>query len=215
MWPGMAPGHLSPFQFFRRYPMRVQPPYRTVAPATYPVTLDELKAHLRIDHDDEDAQLSSYIAAATARLDGWSGVMGRCLVSQTWVWRIEEFPGRKWLELPFPGVQSLTVAYYDPQNVLQTFASSNWQIVPGPVADMLMLEEFASWPSVADRPDAISITMVAGYGAAADVPADVRQAVLMMAAGFYEFREDVQSGQLDVLPMGAMDLIQPHRVIRF
>lgn len=53
-------------------------------PASLPVTLAEAKAHCRVDHDDEDALIEAYIAAAVAHLDGWRGVLGRAIMPQTW-----------------------------------------------------------------------------------------------------------------------------------
>ena len=39
------------------------------APATDPVTLAEVKAHIRVDHADEDASIADMILAATHRFD--------------------------------------------------------------------------------------------------------------------------------------------------
>jgi hypothetical protein len=44
------------------------------------LTHDEAKAHLRVD----DTLITALIAAATARLDGRDGILGRCLRSETW-----------------------------------------------------------------------------------------------------------------------------------
>jgi len=66
------------------------PPVRVTAPADRPVTLAEVKNHCRIDHSDDDTLVQSYIDAAVAHVEGWSGVLGRCLVTQTWrqtTWR--------------------------------------------------------------------------------------------------------------------------------
>ena len=58
---------------------------RLVSPPTLPVvTLDEVKAHLRVDFEDEDSLIQGYIDAAVAYLDGADGVLGRALSPQTW-----------------------------------------------------------------------------------------------------------------------------------
>lgn len=57
---------------------------RTVAPAEMPVTLAQVKDHLRVMHSDHDGMIDSMIMGGTEYLDGWTGILGRCLVTQTW-----------------------------------------------------------------------------------------------------------------------------------
>ncbi len=60
----------------------------------------------------------------------------------------------------------------------------------------------------------VEIGFDAGFGAAwGDVPADLAQAVLMLAAYFYENRSDVGAAQGN-LPFGVTALIQRYRVVR-
>lgn len=56
------------------------------APTLAVVTLNDIKAHLRVSHSDEDAYISTLIDAAVAYLDGWQGVLGHCLGLQTWAY---------------------------------------------------------------------------------------------------------------------------------
>lgn len=59
-----------------------------VTPPTEPVvTMRDMKEHLRVLHDDEDMLIQSLTDAAVSWLDGWDGVLGRCIMPQTW--RIE------------------------------------------------------------------------------------------------------------------------------
>ena len=51
---------------------------RISAPAALPVSLEELKAHLRVEHAEEDAALTRLLGAATSALDGPTGQLGRC-----------------------------------------------------------------------------------------------------------------------------------------
>lgn len=74
-------------------PVRVTPPDGPV------VTLEELKVHLRVDHDEEDALISSLQDAAVAMLEGWGGILGRCILPQRWAVDVAG-PGPH--ELPFP-----------------------------------------------------------------------------------------------------------------
>ena len=58
------------------------------------------------------------------------------------------------------------------------------------------------------------ITFEAGFGPDwADVPADLRQAVLLLAAEYYEQRHDV-GGRSGAMPFGVMALIERWRTVR-
>ena len=74
-------------------------PYIITDPASQPVTLADMKAHLRVVHDDDDADISAKIAGAVAMLDGWGGMLGRCIMPQTWAIDVTG-PGPH--VLPFP-----------------------------------------------------------------------------------------------------------------
>lgn len=74
-------------------------------PVAMPVTLAEAKAHCRVDVSDDDAVLPALIAGAVGHLDGWSGVLGRCIMPQTW--RVAASAGE--VVLPFPDVTGATV----------------------------------------------------------------------------------------------------------
>ena len=80
-------------------------PVLITPPAAQPVTLPEAKAHCRVDGSDDDALITGLIAAAVGHLDGWSGVLGRCIMPQTW--RISAAAGD--VVLPMPDVTEATV----------------------------------------------------------------------------------------------------------
>jgi len=78
-------------------------PIRTTPPATLPVSLTEAKLHLRVDHDDEDLLIEGLIGAATDHLDGWTGILGRCLEEQEWR---QDFDGFENFRLPLYPVRT-------------------------------------------------------------------------------------------------------------
>lgn len=57
---------------------------RVTPPSAPVVTLTDMKEHLRVLHDDEDLMIQSLTDAAVSWLDGWDGVLGRCVMPQTW-----------------------------------------------------------------------------------------------------------------------------------
>lgn len=59
-------------------------PVLVTPPAILPVSLTEVKRHLYEDSTDNDARIEDLISSATEHLDGWDGIMGRCLVEQVW-----------------------------------------------------------------------------------------------------------------------------------
>ncbi len=59
-------------------------PVRVTAPEALPVSLEEVKKALRVDSADDDDMLTSLIQSAVDHYEGWTGVLGICLVEQTW-----------------------------------------------------------------------------------------------------------------------------------
>jgi len=161
-------------------------PVRTAAPATTPITLAEAKAHLRVTTSDDDTIIGGLVQAATDRLDAWYGILGRALVTQTWRVDFSEFDYADHYHLPFGPVQSVTsVAYWDVDNVDTVFSSSNYTLHHEDQGYFIRLSNSASWPSLYERVDAVRITFVAGYGAAAAVPEPIKIAIKFMVAQWY------------------------------
>lgn len=164
----------------------------TSAPAATCVTLTEAKAHLRVEHTDEDTMITSLISAATGMLDGKDGLLRRALVTQTWKYRLKEFPWSDRIYLPLPPLQSVTaITYYDVDNALQTLSSSDYAVNVRSHIGYVRVNPTASWPGTYDRDDAVIIEYVAGYGNAAAVPMPIKQAVLLIIGELYAERGDV------------------------
>ncbi len=185
-------------------------PIRTVAPATTPVSVDELKAHLRVDFTDDDDLISSLLDAATQYFDGYSGILGRVLITQTWAQDFSDF----WLNdlvLPLAPVSSVTVTYYDTANVLQTLDASIYSLLNDARGPFLSLNYGMVWPNHYVRPDAIRALFVAGYGAATAVPVPIKQAIKLLVGDWYESRETAQAGRIAALPYAVDALVAPYR----
>lgn len=184
------------------------PPVRTVPPASAPVTLAEAKLHCRVDGDDEDTLITALISAATSHLDGWSGVLGRCIVSQTWRQDLGAFPDGD-IRLPFPDVSAVTVAYTDTAGATQTLAGSAYHLTADAVSSFLTLADGASWPDTSARPDAVHITMTVGFPA---VPEAIKAAILLHVGHLYENREASVIGvSVAELPLAHDALVSPYR----
>ena len=182
-------------------------PVRTAAPASNPVTLDEAKAHLRVDAADEDTLIGALIDAAVSHLDGWTGILGRCMVTQTWR---QDYGNFAWLRLPFPNVQSVTVAYTDENGDTQTLDAANYHLVNGVDRSEIILADGGSYPGTANIPDAVRVTMAVGYGEAAAVPAALKAAILLHVGHLYANREAVGQS-LATLPLAYEALTTPYR----
>lgn len=193
--------------------MTMYRPVRTVAPAAEPVVLATLKLHCRVTGSTEDTELQAYLDAAIAKLDGHAGELGRCLISQTWRQDYDYWTPA--LRLPFPDVSSVTsIAYLDTDAASQTVSSSLYDLTEDDQSSRIVFREAFTGPTLTtDRPAAVKVTFVAGYGAtAATVPAPIRQAILMLGAHYYANRE---AGLVGVsgseMPLAVEALIAPYR----
>ena len=160
----------------------------SVEPTAEPVTLAELKEQLRIESSttEDDAFLNSLIVSAR---QGIEAMLGKVLMSQTVVAKLDEFPEDKFIDLPTPPVQSISsITYYDEDNASQTLSSSNYTLNDYIDPQRVELGSDYDWPATYDRWDAITITYVAGFASADAVPSSIKAALKMVAAELYESR---------------------------
>lgn len=187
-------------------------PVLVTAPAEPVVSTAEAKAQVRVTHDDDDTYLDGLVAAATGLLDGWTGVLGRCLVTQGW--RLDRVGWGGDIRLPFPDCSNVVVKYSDSDDVEQTVSSSLYQAFDDHAGSVIRFRSGFTAPTLYDdRVDPVRISFDAGYGDAEDVPEPLKQAIKLMVGHWYENREEVVIGQLDLrrLPMAFQTLIAPYR----
>lgn len=169
-------------------------------PTSEPLTLDEAKDHLRLDPDahDEDAYLDALIETARHDVEAHTD---RALVTQTWTLKLDDFPRWDQIELPRAPLQSVTsIQYVGIDGTLTTLDASAYTVnaPAGPRArpGVISLAYDSEWPVPRAQRDAVTITFVAGYGAAADVPRPIKQAMLLLIGEMYERREDAIVGTI-------------------
>lgn len=173
-------------------------PVRTVAPLDA-VTLVEAKEHLRVDGAEEDSIIGLFVDAATERLDGFDGILGRCLATQTWQQGYEDFSGR--IVLPLGPVKSVSsVSYKDESGGTETFTDFELKTING--ISELFPTEGNSWPTGSS----VEVTFVCGD---ASIPSPIKAAILIHVGTMFEFRESLGT---KVSPTGCYEaLIQPYR----
>lgn len=174
---------------------------RTITtPASEPVSVDELKRQCRIEHDEENKLLKRYIVAARTYAEA---VMNYKVIRQRITVCCKVFSNP--LKINVCPVQSVDrVAYYDPDNVFTVLDSAEYRTA---ISDAYtVLTPVTSWPSVsAAIYDAVQIDLTVGPAQADEMH---KQAILMIAGGWYKNREDVSAIDYKNVPNGAMALLQ-------
>jgi uncharacterized phiE125 gp8 family phage protein len=137
---------------------------QTIAPHAEPLALQEVKDHLRIDGDLEDAHLTALISAAR----GWvEGFWGRQLVASTFKLTLDAFPAENGaivlLNPPLIGVTSIT--YVDTAGSTQTLSTSDYTVDTESEPGRVVPAYNEDWPDTREQINAVAITYTAGYAA--------------------------------------------------
>ena len=180
-------------------------------PSSEPVSLAEAKAHLRLDGDAEDDLVETLVVAARRHVELETR---RVLVEQGWRIYFDRWSADGCLSLPVAPLLSLdAVTLYDREGGPSSLDLSAFDVDTVSVPPRAALRTGLAVMAPGRPLNGIELDVTAGYGAAADVPAPLRQAILMLVAHWFEHREAVGDG-LSLVPLGVAALLAPYRIHR-
>jgi uncharacterized phiE125 gp8 family phage protein len=153
------------------------------APTTEPVTLDEVKIHLREESTDNDLLIASLITSARERCEH---SIGRSIMPQTWEKVIDYFPIID-ISLMWPSlIEVLSIKYLDVVGDQQTLATDQYRVDIDNEPGKVTLSPGASWPSTYPVPNAVRVRYRAGYADAASVPEGIRSWIKLAVRAMYD-----------------------------
>lgn len=157
------------------------------AAAAASVSTVNAKAHLKVEHSNDDTLIDGYVTAAEREVEAYTN---RTMISTVYDLYLTDFPVNG-IVLPFSPVTAIaSIKYYDTNNVQQTWASTNYHY--NIYEEPTVIRYVDTAPDVyEDRSDAVVIRFTAGYANAAAIPAPLVQAIKLLMADLYENRVDV------------------------
>ena len=182
---------------------------------TAALPVEDFKAHLRLgrgfaEDTVQDAVLESFLRAALSAVEARTG---KVLLSRDFAWTFPRWTTPEGVELPLAPVTAVTD--------LTLVAVDGGETPVAPAS--YYLEQDTHFPMLrgvsAGLPHApadghIRLRFTAGYGADwGALPHDLAQAVLLLAAHFYENREATGLGA-GCMPFGVTSLLQRYRPMR-
>lgn len=184
-----------------------------VPDAALPV--DALKAHLRLGsgfgHDDlQDEVLRGFLRAAMAAVEARTG---KALMAREFMQSSDDLGGAAFLVLAVaPVTVIVSVTLVSRTGAEEAVSPEIFWLERDPSAPKLRAAA-ACLPGP-ERGGTLQVRYLAGYGPEFDdIPADLRQAVLMLAAHFYEYRHDTALSD-GCMPFGVTSLIERFRNLR-
>jgi uncharacterized phiE125 gp8 family phage protein len=190
----------------------------TVQPATEPITTAEAKTHLRVDFSDEDDYIDTLITTARKYCESYTN---KVFITQTWRQNLDIFPDVFKLKVN-PVISLTSIKYYDTNEVQQTITDSSDNYQLDNLSDVAKVHDglVNAFPAIGSTINPIEVITVCGYGAASDVPDDIKHAIKLMVAHLYENREmvNVVVGGLAMqieMPNVVKNLLAPYRVLTF
>lgn len=187
------------------------------APALEALPVAGLRAQLRLgsgfdmaEDAAETAALAGFLRAAIATIEARTG---KVLLARQFRLRLDDWRDPMGQPLPLAPVTSVDrVEIDDGAGQVVALDATLWRLLPDVQRPVLVPRGSIELPNVPQDGFA-TITFSAGFGLSWDtVPADLAQAVLLLAARYHEDR--TFEGSLSALPFGVSALIERWRSVR-
>ncbi|HHL20743.1 MAG TPA: hypothetical protein ENJ52_04370 [Aliiroseovarius sp.] len=186
----------------------------TTVPGTA-IPVAEFKEHLRLgtgfaDDGVQDSVLENFLRAALSAIEARTG---KALFSRSFQWTLTAWRDLAAQALPVAPVTAITsLSIVDRLGTTEVIDPSKYVLEQDMHRPRLVATTFCL-PAIPVAGSAV-IVFDAGFGAAwTDIPFDLRQAVLLLAAHYYEHRSDAAASGREI-PHGVTSLIQRYRNVR-
>jgi uncharacterized phiE125 gp8 family phage protein len=175
------------------------------APTAEPLTLQEVKDHLRVTHSDEDALITALIQATREAVENYTN---RQLMPATYEGIADKLEPFSLPKAPFS--ELLSIEYTASNGQLTPLSAEDYTVLEGGVPAVLLVKKPADY---AETLNGVRITFTAGY---TNVPESLKAAMKLLIGHLYENREETIIGvQSNQLPKASEYLMGPYRVFQF
>lgn len=137
-------------------PVLVSPPERL------PISVDEVRGYLPAS-PLSDEMIEGMIRSAVDHLDGWTGILGRCLIDQTWRQDFDRFASEIRLAL-LPVISIVSVTWRNAAGHLSTIPDSAYDLrTDAGGRSLIRFDQDFAYPSDLYESRAVVVTYRAGY----------------------------------------------------
>lgn len=187
-------------------------------PESDPITLEQAKAHLRVDFDDEDDNIAAMVRAATIAI---ANRCDRTLMPTTYDLYLDAWPTGDGIELSRPPLISVdSVNYTDPETHTEVeWPSSNYEVDAAGLKGWVV-PGTGGWPTTFDVINSVRIQYTAGYPLTGDspalptVPEPIIMAIKLTLSDLYENRGSFVVGTIVApIPQAVFYLLLDYQLI--
>lgn len=174
-----------------------------------PVSISEVREHLRLETDREDFYIKSIVIPGAR---SWAeNFIDGVISTRSFTYTLDDFEDV--IDLPLRPIDptSIAITYVDTNGDTQTFTAFDYESNQ----QRTKIWPIDSWPSVQDGVDKVVIAFTAGFiPVAGEIPVDIKRALLQVIASAYSQRLDhgVQVS-FSAAPLSAELLLQPYRLL--
>jgi len=173
------------------------------------------KEHLRLgtgfaDDGLQDGLLESFLRSALAAIEARTG---KALIERSFSWTVARWRGVDEQVLPIAPVSAVVAVTMVDRSGTETLVDSESYVLRPDMQRPVLVATSGTLRTIPTAGTA-KIEMLAGFGPDwSDLPADLAQAVMLLAAHYYEYRHEVQYDG-GCMPFGVSALIERYRTLR-
>ena len=184
---------------------------RTVAPTSEAISVDEAVRHLQLAVGDDNSYIQTLIGVAR---DVSENATGRAVMTSTWLGVMACWPACDAIPLTVGPLTSVSsVKYYaEGETNLTTVDPSNYVVSTSTNPAMVVFTDDFDAPVLANRPDAVQVTFIAGSANPSLVPPSLKHAMRVLIRHYYDHPDAVTNASFTELPFGVRHLLESNRI---
>jgi uncharacterized phiE125 gp8 family phage protein len=182
----------------------------TTPPTAEPITLDEVKARLRLTTSNDDTTILQQITAAREYAEKLTGLS---LAAKSYLQTMDRFPHPyDPIRLMRPPLLSVTsVTYLDCTLTSQTWDPSEYYVAANNVPALIVPKPGIVYPDTGRVPGAVAVAFLTG----ADCPEMLKEGIRQLTVHIYEHPDAVTSEGLKEAPLALTAFFNSKKVYSF